>query len=274
MKGKPAANHKCLQKVYNPANRMLHLLKRHPFAVRAHFDRSLVLTYAFPEALLRPLLPPGLVLDTYAGQGFLAIALVQTRRLRPNFLPAFLGRDFFLSGYRIFSRLGNESSALRGLYILRSDTDRRLMAIAGNWFTHYSYRLCQTTCRCANNELSWQIATPESEADLHVTAYLDSRPAPLPDGSPFENLKMARRFAGPLPYTFTFEPQTRSIVIVKGNRKQWDPQPVHVLLHQPPTYLSREPFCNSPARLANAFYLQDVQYSWDRGRRVPLTEIK
>jgi hypothetical protein len=64
---------------------MLHLLKRHPFSVEAFFSQSLVLTYAFPSGVLRPLLPPGLVLDTYGEYGFLAIAMVQTERLRPSF---------------------------------------------------------------------------------------------------------------------------------------------------------------------------------------------
>ena len=36
--------------------------------------------------------------------GFLAIAMVQTEALRPAFLPACFGRDFFLIGYRIFAR--------------------------------------------------------------------------------------------------------------------------------------------------------------------------
>src|SRR5438552_4181764 len=79
-------------------------------------------------------LPPGLQLDTWQGRGFVAIALVQTRGLRPVGLPARLGQDFFLSGYRIFARFTPASGrqrTLRGLRILRSDTDRRLMVLFG-----------------------------------------------------------------------------------------------------------------------------------------------
>ena len=83
---------------------MRHLLQRHPFAVEAHFDWTLVLTYALPAATLRPLLPPGLTLDEYDGQGFVAVALVQTRRLRPAGWPTWSGQDFFLTGYRVFTR--------------------------------------------------------------------------------------------------------------------------------------------------------------------------
>ena len=79
-------------------------LKRHPLPVVAHFRESLVLTYAVPRGVLTPLLPPGLILDTFGRFGFLAIALVQTEGLRPAFLPKAFGQDFFLSGYRIFTR--------------------------------------------------------------------------------------------------------------------------------------------------------------------------
>ena len=55
-----------------------------------------------------------------------------------------------------------------------------------------------------------------------------NRPAPLPESSPFPDLKTARRFAGPLPFTFDYEPQTHSIVKIEGVHENWDPQPVAV----------------------------------------------
>ena len=48
------------------------------------------------------MLPPGLELDTYGGYGFVALALVQTRALRPAGVPRALGQDFLLAGHRIF----------------------------------------------------------------------------------------------------------------------------------------------------------------------------
>src|SRR5260370_41785035 len=136
---------------------MLFMLKLHPFSVTAFFRQSLVLPYAFPSAVLQPLLPPGLVLDTYGEYGFLAIAMVETERLRPSFLPAAFGRDCFLSGYRIFTRLTKPASSLRGLLILRSDTDHRWMVCAGNALTHYHYRLCRAERSERPGEIEWSI---------------------------------------------------------------------------------------------------------------------
>ena len=120
---------------------MLSYLKSHPFAVEAFFDQSLVLTYAVPAAELAPLLPPCLVPDTWQQHwGFVAVALVQTRHLRPQHWPAWLGHDFYLIGYRIFVRYTTAAGRrLRGLYILRSETNNKLMELGGNLFTHYRY---------------------------------------------------------------------------------------------------------------------------------------
>ena len=248
---------------------MRHLLRRHPIPVRAFFRHSLVLTYAFPADLLQPLLPPGLALDTCRGYGFLAIALVDAARLRPAGLPAALGRDVFLSGYRIFTRLGSPAGSLRGLRILRSDTDRPWMVRCGNLLTHYRYRLCEVERAETAAAIRWRIRTPRAEADLDVTARISAAPAPLPPASPFHGPAEARRFAGPLPYTFDYEPETRSIIRIRGLRSRWNPQPVEVTVAQN-TFLQQKPFCRVAPLLANAFYLRDVPYRWTRGVRVPL----
>jgi hypothetical protein len=248
---------------------MHYVLKRHPFPVTAFFRQSLVLTYAIPKDALQPLLPPGLALDTYGDYGFLAIAMVETRRLRPSFLPAFAGRNCFLAGYRIFTRLGGKGSSLRGLRILRSDTDRRWMVCAGNLLTHYQYRLCHAELRETPGMIAWSIRTPRHEADLRVIAHIAEGPAPLPAGSPFLSVKDARRFAGPLPYTFDYEAATHSIIRIQGVREEWNPKPVRVEVLEN-TFLFQEPFCRAAPVLANAFYLRDVPYRWQRGTCTPL----
>jgi hypothetical protein len=245
---------------------VLHRLRRHPLPIAAHFRHSLVLTYAFPREVLEPLLPPGLTLDTHGEHGFAAVAMVQTERLRPSFLPEASGLDFFLTGYRIFVRVAHAPS-LRGLYILRSDADRRVMVVLGNLLTHYRYRLAEVSCADRNGSLEIRVRTPEGEADVHVVADLDSRPAALPERSPFDALAVARRFAGPLPYTFDYEHAARSIVAVRAVRGTWDPQPVAVEVRKL-TFFAAAPFAAADPVLANAFHVGDVDYRWERGEIV------
>jgi hypothetical protein len=244
---------------------LLTALKRHPVPIEAFFRHSLVLTYAYPEDLLRPLLPPGLELDAHAGFGFLAIALVQTEALRPAGLPRGLGRDFFLSGYRVFSRFERpDGKILRGLRIIRSDADSRLMVLGGNLLTHYRYRKCVAEVRRINDDLDIRITTPDAEADLAVKAFVGKAAEAPPEGSPFADLAVARKFAGPLPFTFDWEAGTRRMVIIEGVRQNWNPTPVRVEVSRC-TFLDRAPFDAHPRRLANAFFIENVPYRWKRG---------
>ena len=243
---------------------MLHLLRRHPFTVSAFFRHSLVLTYAFPPAILEPLLNPGLALDTWRDSAFLAIALVQTERLRPAFLPAAFGRDFFLSGYRIFVRRGSQ----RGLQILRSDTNRRAMVWAGNLLTHYHYQLCRAEFVPQGDAMLWRIRTPRAEADLDIVEH-PGHTLRLPEGSPFATAGDARRYAGPLPLTYSYEPESRSLIAIRGLRREWKPRHARVAVRHA-TFFDRPPFRGAAPVLAAAFTVEAVPYQWTRGKRIPV----
>ncbi|MBC7920549.1 MAG: DUF2071 domain-containing protein, partial [Ferruginibacter sp.] len=143
----------------------LYLLKRHPFRIKARFDFSLVVTFAYPRRVLEPLLPPGLSLDTYGDYGFVAVALVKVRQLRPAWLPAAAGQDFFLSGYRLFTRFRTSAGRrLRGLYILRSDADQQRMVTLGSLSTHYRFEKATVWVRESDRFLAVQIQTPNRVA--------------------------------------------------------------------------------------------------------------
>jgi Uncharacterized conserved protein (COG2071) len=235
-------------------------LRRHPFNVSAHFRHSLVLAYALPASVLEPLLPPTLEPDRHGDFGFVAAAFVQTEKLRPSFLPGALGLDFFLGGYRIFVRVAGRRS-LRGLYILRSDTDRRLVAFFGNQLTSYRYRTVDAGFHLDGDTLRVQV-----RPGVSIVADLSRRPGPLPAETPFASVEEARRFAGPLPYTFHHEPETGRLLSVRGVRSSWDPQPVAVDVREL-SFVSPERFGAEPV-LANSFYVRDIDYRWERGRLI------
>ncbi|WP_462244818.1 DUF2071 domain-containing protein [Ferruginibacter sp.] len=72
------------------------------------FESSLVLTFAIPKEQLQQLIPPCLQLDTFNDKwAFIAVAMVQTKDLRPKGFPEILGNNFFFNWYRIFVRYEN-----------------------------------------------------------------------------------------------------------------------------------------------------------------------
>jgi hypothetical protein len=214
------------------------------------WKRLLFAHWLLPAAAVRPLVPPGLELDTWNGNAFAAVALVEVERIRPAGAPRRLGIDAFMAGYRIFVRHG---TSLRGLRIVRSETDSRALALLGNVFTRYGWSHVPVAVSDDGDAFAVRTPTLELEADL--------RPAGLPDGSPFADLDEARRFAGPMPYTFEHEPETGALVVVRGVRGAWNPQPVSVRV-------ARCDFC-AGGTLANAFHVAGVDYRWNRGSTIP-----
>jgi hypothetical protein len=238
-------------------------LKRHPFPVVALFDRVIAVSFAFPEEILAPLVPEPLEIDSYQGCGLVTVALVWTRGLRPAGFPPLLGRDFFLAGYRIFTRLRDERGRrLRGLKILRSETDQPFMVWSGNLMTHYNYRRVKLEA----SDTRVRTWLPDGPETLDIAFDPASEPDAPPEGSPFADLRAARQFAGPMPYTFDAEPDGR-FVVIEGKRADWTPKPLRIV-HWKVGLFDEAPFCGVTPVLANAFQLSGVPYRWERGRLI------
>jgi len=241
---------------------MLTFLKNHPFAVEAFFESSLVLTFAIPKDQIRHLVPECLELDTFDEKwAFIAVAMVQTKDLRPKGFPRVLGNDFFLIGYRVFVRFTNESGKrLRGLYILKSETDKKKMEFFGNIFTHYNYTT--TDIHQNRQENLVEISSCKSAFKIKIEDS-DNENISLPAGSPFTNWKEARRFAGPLPFTFTYNPVNKEVLVIEGVRENWKPIPVNVLDYN---FSFIDNLNLNDVRLANAFIIRNIPYYWRKGK--------
>lgn len=240
---------------------MLSRLKNHPFAVEAFFESSLVLTFAVPKEQLEQLIPACLELDTFNNKyAFIAVAMVQTKHLRPKGFPRFMGNNFFLIGYRIFVRYTNNAGKnLRGLYILKSETDKRKMEVLGNIFTHYNYTTTDITKTHSGSTRLYESV----KSNFKVSVDVADGDIPLPANSPFIDWKEARRFAGPLPFTFRFDAATREVLIIEGVRENWVPKPIKVIDYSL-SFLDSLNIEN--AVLANAFVINNIPYHWKKGK--------
>jgi hypothetical protein len=241
---------------------MFSFLKNHPFAVEAFFESSLVLTFAVPKEELQKLIPACLELDTFQDKwAFVAIAMVQTTGLRPKGFPTFMGNDFFLIGYRIFVRYTNTAGKrLRGLYIIKSETNKKKMEFFGNIFTHYNYTTTDITE--INKENTTEIKSTKSNFNIVIENKEDD--IALPKNSPFADWREARRFAGPLPFTFTYNAETKEVLIIEGVRQDWLPKPLSVLAYNSSFIDSLK---LTEAILANAFIIKNIPYYWKKGKK-------
>ncbi len=196
------------------------------------------------------------------------MARLQAEALRPAGIPVAPGQDFFLAGYRVFTTFRVPTGrGLRGLRILRSDANRARMVAGGNLLTHYNYHRCTSNVAVTGHRMRVEVSTPDHGGDLRITADL-ANPA-LPAGSPFASVREARRFAGPLPFTFDFEKETNAIIAIQATRADWQPAPISVDVERL-SFFDQPAFRGCTPILAAAFHVAGIDYRWERGVRYAL----
>jgi hypothetical protein len=133
------------------------------------------------------------------------------------------------------------------------------MEFFGNIFTHYNY----TTTDITNNKQHGIIEINSKKSDFNIKIEDSSNEnIALPAGSPFANWKEARRFAGPLPFTFTYNAANKEVLIIEGVREDWKPAPVKVIDYNF-SFINNYNF--KDVVLANAFIIRNIPYHWKKG---------
>jgi len=93
--------------------------------------------------------------------------------------------------------------------------------VVGNLLTHYNYRRVELV---EHREAGiWRVSTrrPGGGQTLDLDVDLVTEVASPPSGSPFPDWHAARRFAGPMPFTFDHEGGER-FVVIEGKRREWN----------------------------------------------------
>jgi len=148
---------------------------------------------------------------------------------------------------------------LRGLYIIKSQTDKKKMEFFGNIFTHYNYTTTDIEQTRSKNFKS--IRSEQSKFEVTIEETNDE--IKIPENSPFTDWKDARKFAGPLPHTFTVNTKDKTILTILGIRQNWKPKAVKVENYHF-DFLNKLKLQNIV--LANAFEIRNIPYYWEKGK--------
>ena len=136
------------------------------------------------------------------------------------------------------------------------------MEFFGNIFTHYNYST--TDIKQSGENGTREINSHKSGFKVKIENE-ETENIPLPENSPFSDWKEARKFAGPLPFTFTYNDKNKSVLIIEGVRENWKPGPVKVLDYH---FSFLENLNLKEINLANAFIIKNIPYYWKKGKIV------
>lgn len=112
--------------------------------MRQRWEKLLFLHWRIPAERLRPLVPPGLEIDTFEGEAWIGVTPFDLRGLRPPFLPAV---PLFSRSHEINVRTYVHQGGVPGIWFLSLDADNPLAVLgarAGFGLPYFQARMALT----------------------------------------------------------------------------------------------------------------------------------
>jgi hypothetical protein len=229
--------------------------------IRGRIAQCWLFVYRAPAESVAALLPRTMEPVTKGGFAFWNIVVCRLEGIRPVPLPAAIGLGYWHVAYRIHVRTFKESGeAIEGLFFVRSDSDRRVMALAGNLLTDFNFHLAQVHVVAAPAGVSATIVSPEAAATFEIDRV--SLPQLTP-GSPFDSLEAAARALEYEPAALSGHGEDAvSVSAVRRDAACWRWKPVAV------THARWQFFDGRDTALELCYEVEPIDYLWEARRVV------
>jgi hypothetical protein len=173
--------------------------------IRGTIDRRILMNYRVDPTVLASLLPHPFRPKVIHGYGLVGICLIRLKRLRPAFMPTWLGISSENAAYRSAVEWDAEGGLREGVYVRRRDTNSWLNSLAGGrifpGFHHHAKFLVHESA----DRFEVTLRSDDGVSNMSVRGHRANR---LPDSSIFQSVEEASAFfeAGSLGYSATLNP--------------------------------------------------------------------
>jgi hypothetical protein len=230
--------------------------------IRGVIARRILVNYRVEPAILSALLPspfrPKLVGDV----GMVGICLIRLERVRPSFLPAWLGISSENAAHRTAVEWDEQGRTRAGVYVRRRDTSSRLNSLAGGRLFPGSHHRARFTVRESTERYEVSLRSDDGTTNLAVRA---RRTKKLPASSVFRSLEEASAYfqAGALGYSAT--PDATRFQGLELRCLNWHMEPLAIEEVHSSYFDDRTLFPSGSIEFDSAFLMRGIEHEW-RGR--------
>ncbi len=227
--------------------------------VRGVIDRRILVNYHVDPTVLAPLLPPPFRPKVAYGSGMVGICLIRLQRVRPTFLPSWLGISSENAAHRVAVEWDDNGMVREGVYVRRRDTNSWLNTLAGGRLfpgIHYHARF-------AVKESADRFEVALRSDDGITTMSVRSRRAKrLPASSVFQSLEEASAFfqAGALGYSATPDPSRFQGLELRC--LNWRVEPLEVEEVRSSFFEDRSLFPKDSIEFDCALLMRGIEHEW------------
>ncbi|MCE9532212.1 MAG: DUF2071 domain-containing protein [Planctomycetes bacterium] len=173
--------------------------------VHGIIDRRILVNYHVDPSVLVPLLPAPFRPKLVRGFGMIGICLIRLKKVRPKFIPSWLGISSENAAHRTAVEWDDDGEVREGVYVRRRDTNSRLNSLAGGRLFPGIHHHASFTVSESLDRFDVALHSDDGVTNMSVRSYRADR---LPTSSVFHSLDDASAFfqAGSLGYSATSDP--------------------------------------------------------------------
>ena len=227
--------------------------------IRGTIDRRILVNYRVDPPIVAKALPPPFRPQLINGVGMGGICLIRLKRIRPRFLPGFLGISSENAAHRIAVEWDQDGDVHQGVYIPRRDTSSRLNALAGGRLFPGVHHHAQF--RVQEREGHYSVILDSDDRKTHVAVQGSFAPE-LPTNSVFRSLQEASDFfeAGSLGYSDAGQPEEYDGLELRSFH--WNVQPMEIERVESSFFEDQTLFPRGSVVFDCALLMQRIEHEW------------
>jgi len=227
--------------------------------VRGVIDRRILVNYRVDPGVLAALLPAPFRPKVVHGVGMVGICLIRLKKVRPTFLPAWLGISSENAAHRSAVEWDDDGTVREGVFVRRRDTNSWLNSLAGGRVFpgihhHARFNVSETADRYA--------VALESDDGVTGMSVRGRRAERLPPSSVFRSLDEASAFfqAGSLGYSTTADPGRFQGLELRC--RSWDVEPLAVEEVRSSFFEDESLFPRGSIEFDCALLMRGIEHEW------------
>lgn len=227
--------------------------------VKGVIDRRILVNYRVDPELLSRLLPSPFRPKLIHGAGMAGICLIRLKRLRPQFLPTWVGFSSENAAHRVAVEWDDGGTIREGVYVRRRDTSSWWNTILGGRLFPGIHHHARFQNRETSESYEVSVKSDDGLTDICVRGRRVSR---LPATSVFTSLEEASDFfqAGSIGYSATTNSSRHQGLELKCLR--WEIEPLDVECVRSSFFDDETAFPNGTSVFDSAFLMRGIEHEW------------
>ncbi len=236
--------------------------------IRGLIDRRILVNYRVEARAIQRYLPPPFRPALVNGWAIGGICLIRLRKIRPRFVPAFVGLASENSAHRIAVEWAGDDGFRKGVYIPRRDTSSRLNSLVGGRVFPGVHHHAAFTVQEEKDSYSVHLESDDRSTRLLVEARVADT---LPSDSVFKSLEEASSFFEGGSLGFSPNPDCSCFDGLELRAFSWSVQPLTVTNVASSFFEDESLFPAGTARFDSALLMRGIPHEWHARAPIRIT---